>query len=443
MTRPLVVSARASRRDAGVTLVELLVAHGARAAWRVGTVAMLASAVLAGFEADPAAADEQQRGRAAINALVDDVQRAGSGFVQAPDDGPGVGLPALLPDAVAPGAWVTSRRAAHALERASAAQRRARQRCARPPRPGDCRAQAGPAGVLFGRRDRRAGSRPATTCCSSTARALRRWLRCAGAAAARFGADASPLAEAWRGGRRRCRRRRCTPTRCVPTPRPALAQLVRALGAGPANPVVDFVTRFDVEWHAAPACRAVRLAPDGSRGDATAGPAPPPAGVRRHRRGRQGRTARIATAPAAGPRLALRRLRPAGRRRSARSATARGVRRPRRRRGGTPISRASRASRCTLGVAVASARLRPPASVLLGERPRRARRARHHASSPSSCPASQRRSDDMTRAHETTQTRDSFCSRCCSGSACWPRWRWASRWRHRPSRRRPAPCTRS
>ena len=66
------MSARARSVDwsaSGVSMVELLVAV-ALMGLALGTVAMLATAVLAGFEADPAAADEQQRARSGINARI-------------------------------------------------------------------------------------------------------------------------------------------------------------------------------------------------------------------------------------------------------------------------------------------------------------------------------------------------------------------------------------
>jgi hypothetical protein len=57
-----------------------------------------------------------------------------------------------------------------------------------------------------------------------------------------------------------------------------LFQLVRALGAGPASPVIDFVTRFDVRWALDGAAPSARLAPDGTVEGVTAGAVPPPPG---------------------------------------------------------------------------------------------------------------------------------------------------------------------
>jgi Tfp pilus assembly protein PilW len=141
--RPHPASRATCPAESGASLVELLVAV-ALLSLALGTVAMLATAVLAGFEADPAAADEQQRARSGISALVDDVQRAGSGFVQSPDEAPGSGLPSLVPDVVAPGTWATRavphtlttvhgrRGAAHATLRAPAAAGDVWIRLARP-----------------------------------------------------------------------------------------------------------------------------------------------------------------------------------------------------------------------------------------------------------------------------------------------------------------------
>jgi hypothetical protein len=58
-----------------------------------------------------------------------------------------------------------------------------------------------------------------------------------------------------------------------------LFQIVRRVGAGPAQPVVDFVTRFDLEWWEDAGAPRVHLASDGTEEHATAGPAPPAVGV--------------------------------------------------------------------------------------------------------------------------------------------------------------------
>ncbi len=121
MTRRRPVGSR-PRTDAGSTLVELLVAT-TLLGLALGTVAMLATAVLAGFEADPAAADQHQRARGGVAALLDDVQRAGSGFAQSPDLAPGTALPAVVPDVVAPGAWAVGAQA-RTLTTLSARRRR-------------------------------------------------------------------------------------------------------------------------------------------------------------------------------------------------------------------------------------------------------------------------------------------------------------------------------
>lgn len=259
----------------GTTLVELLVAI-TLLSLAVGTVAMLATAVLAGFEADPAAADAQQRGRSGLNLLVDDVLRAGSGFVHAPDDGPGVGLPPLVADAGAGAAWVMGaapntlttiagrRGAAHAQLRSAAAAGDVWLRLARP---AFCPAAASACGfasgddvLLFDRHGRVA-------------------LAAIAQVVAPFDLELTrPLLEPWPLG--------ASVSSAIvhgyamrPDAATGLQQLVRRLGDGPATPVIDYVTRFDVTWHAGAAAPFVRLAPDGTEEDATAGPRPPAPGV--------------------------------------------------------------------------------------------------------------------------------------------------------------------
>ena len=94
----------------GFTLIELLVAL-TLLGLAMGVVAALTIPVLAAFEAEPAAADAQQRARSTLQVLIDDVQRAGTGFLHDTDAGPGLGLPALWPDALRTGAWAVSPRA--------------------------------------------------------------------------------------------------------------------------------------------------------------------------------------------------------------------------------------------------------------------------------------------------------------------------------------------
>lgn len=264
-----------ARGEGGVTLVELLVAV-TLFSLALATIAVLATAVMAGFEADPAAADQQQRVRSGINALIDDVQRAGSGFVQAPDDGPGSGLPSLLPAAVSSGPWVVRavphalttvqgrRGAAHATLRALAATGDVWLRLSRPaycPAASvSCGFAAGDDVLIFD-----AHGRFAIAAIRQVVLPLELELT-------------GPLAESWRAG--------ASVSSIVahayglrPDPVTGLGQLVRSLAAGPASPVIDFVTRFDIDWHAASPAPMVRVAPDGTQEDATAGPRPPMPGA--------------------------------------------------------------------------------------------------------------------------------------------------------------------
>ena len=219
-----------AREIRGTTLVELLVAM-ALLGLALGTVATLATAVLAGFEADPAAADQQQRARSGVAALVDDVARAGSGFVQDASDAPGAGLPSLLPDVAAAGAWsvralpgvlttVAGRRdAAHARLRAPAVAGDVWLRLERPafcpPLSATCGFAAGDDVLLFDEHGR---------------------LAVAGVAQVITPLDlelGAPLAASWRAG--------AAVSAIVAhsyglraDPATGLSQLVRSLGGGPA-----------------------------------------------------------------------------------------------------------------------------------------------------------------------------------------------------------------
>ncbi len=151
---------------------------------------------------------------------------------------------------------------------------------------------------------------------------------------------------------------------CAPDPATGLAQLVRRLGAGPANPLIDFVTRFDVEWHGADRAPIVRVAPDGTIEDATAGPRPPPVGTVADPAWPAGENCAYARDGAALPvwrsSAAPIDLATLGDGPWCPAASAPS-------RWDADLARVARV-RVTLGVAVASARLRPPASVLLGDR---------------------------------------------------------------------------
>jgi len=263
------------RHEHGATLVELLVAIG-MLALAMSVVAALAIPVLVAFDADPAAADAQQRARSLLHALIDDVQRAGSGFLQAADDAPGLALPALLPDAVTTGAWAVQ------------------------PRPGTLAAWHAPRGAAHGvvREPLAPGAilvplvRPAfcpaatPTCGFAADDELAIMLphgRFAIATIRQVHAPldlelTTPLHEAWPAGALVSTIVAHT-YQLRPDPSTGLAQIVRRLGSGPATPVIDFVRRFDVEWIADSGAPRVRLAPDGTEEYASAAPPPPAVGL--------------------------------------------------------------------------------------------------------------------------------------------------------------------
>ncbi len=260
--------------SAGVTLVELLVAL-TLVGLALASVGAMAVAVMARFEAEPAAADAQQRMRAGMNALIDDVQRAGSGFIHAPEDGPGVGLPALVPHAPALGPWVMravpgvlttlygTRSAAHATLRAPSSAGESRLRLDRPPychaASPSCGFSRGDDVLVFDRHGRVSLAQVREVVPPLDLEM------------------AAPLAESWRTGasvsavvvRSYALRR---------DPATGLAQLVRSRGNGPATAAVDFVTAFDVAWHTDGGRPVVRLSPDGTLEDASTGPRPPASG---------------------------------------------------------------------------------------------------------------------------------------------------------------------
>ncbi len=259
----------------GATLIELLVAL-TLLGLAMGVVAVLTIPVLAAFEAEPAAADAQQRARSTLQVLIDDVQRAGTGFLHDTDAGPGLGLPALWPDALRTGAWAVSPRAktlttwhaprgaAHGLTRVALG--------------------AGAAVVPLARPAFCSAVTP--TCGFATGDEVVLFLphgRFAVATIAQVEAPldlhlTSPLTEAWPAGSTVAAVTAHTYEERA-DPATGLAQVVRRLGSGPPTPVVDFVRRFDVEWIAAGGAPRVHLAPDGSEEHATGAPAPPPAGV--------------------------------------------------------------------------------------------------------------------------------------------------------------------
>lgn len=259
---------------AGSTFIELLVALGV---FSVGlaVTAVAASYVLGAFEAEPAAADVQQRERAGVQVLLDDISRAGSGFYLAADDGPGMAVPALLPDTPAAGVWVVTPRP-HTITTWRA----------RRDTPQAVIAVDAAAGTSIVTLTRPPSCAPLTQCGFQAGDDLliaapHGRFEVAGVRAVRPPLDldlTAPLGGAWPAGAvvaaivpHTYERRADAAT--------GLFQLVRARAAGPATPVVDFVTRFDVEWWSPPSVPRVRAAPDGTDDHASAGALPPPPGV--------------------------------------------------------------------------------------------------------------------------------------------------------------------
>lgn len=259
----------------GATLAELLVAVGLLGL-AMSVVAALSIPVLASFEAEPAAAEAQQRVRGAAHAVLDDVQRTGSGFLQSTEAAPGLALPPLLPDTLSASAWTVQvrpgtittwyarRGASHGALRAAVAGGGTTLPLLRP---AFCSAVAPSCGFL-----------PGDDVILFTAHG-----RFAVASVAQVVSPldlvlTAPVVEGWPAG---------TTVSAItahtyelrPDATTGLSQITRRLGAGPATPVVDFVTRFDVEWIVDRGAPQVHVAPDGTEEHATAAPAPPAPGV--------------------------------------------------------------------------------------------------------------------------------------------------------------------
>lgn len=273
--RSLVVVAAGSRGSRGFTLVEVLVSL-ALVALVLGLVAIVAVPVLDAFEADPAAADAAQRGRGVAQVLFDDLREAGSGFVADAEIAPGVALPAVWPDVLALGAWTPGARAHtvsawHAPRGAAhltlAADLPAGASVLPLRRPAFCSAVSPACGIaatdevlIHGPHGRLAVS------------AVRQVLP-------PFDLDlTTPLAEAWPAGTRVSVVDAHT-YELRPDAATGLSQITRRVGAGPATALVDYVTRFDVEWWVDAGAPHVVVAPPNVEEDASAGPLPPPPGL--------------------------------------------------------------------------------------------------------------------------------------------------------------------
>ncbi|MFN7979953.1 MAG: prepilin-type N-terminal cleavage/methylation domain-containing protein [Vicinamibacterales bacterium] len=267
--------AGADRRAArGFTLVEVLVSL-AIVALTVGLLAVLAVPVLEAFEADPAAADAAQRGRGVAQVLFDDLREAGSGFLADPEIAPGVALPAVWPDALTLGTWTPGARA-HTLSAWHAPRGAAHLALAVdvPPgasvlpltRPAFCSAVSPSCGL--GATDEVLIHGPHGRIAVSEVRQVLPPL------------DLEltvPLVEAWPAGTRVSVIDAHT-YELRPDAATGLSQITRRVGAGPATALVDYVTRFDVEWWVDAGAPRVVVAPPNIEEDTSAGPAPPPPG---------------------------------------------------------------------------------------------------------------------------------------------------------------------
>jgi prepilin-type N-terminal cleavage/methylation domain-containing protein len=260
------------RGASGFTLVELLVAL-ALIGLGLGALALMSTGVLAAFDADPAAAEQQQRGRATMAAIVEDAARAGMSFVDDAAGVPGRDVPSAIPDGWRHGAWTVgarpsllavmagARTAAHARLPAAGETRLVLERpgyCS--PASPTCRFAAGDDVLLAG---------PDGAFALAAVRA----------ASPPLVIDlVAPLAQTWPAGTRIS----VVETRTYALRADAatgLDQIVRRQGTGPAMPLVDFVQGFEVEWLVAGAAPAVRLAPDATPEHTTYGPLPPAEGV--------------------------------------------------------------------------------------------------------------------------------------------------------------------
>jgi prepilin-type N-terminal cleavage/methylation domain-containing protein len=259
----------------GMTLVELLVGL-ALSSLGVAVLAQLAGGVLATFEADPAAAEQQQRGRATMAVLVEDVTRAGAAFVDEAAGAPLRGVPMGMPDGWRYGAWtVTPQPSTLAVVAGARTAAHARLSGA---------VVAGESRLIL---DRPGYCSPASPTCRFAAGDDVLLMAADGAvvlAAVRAVAPplvvdlAAPLAQGWPAGTRvSVVDARTYALRADPST--GLQQIVRSAGPGPAMPLVDFVQRFDIEWLVDGAAPVVYAAPDATEEGASRGPLPPPAGT--------------------------------------------------------------------------------------------------------------------------------------------------------------------
>lgn len=255
---------------AGLTLVELLVAL-AVGTLAITALALVSSGVVAAFDVDGETADQQQRARAGLATLLDDVVHAGGGFPAARELTPGWGAPAVVPDRARAGAWaigaapsvVTTiagrRSAAHAALAQPAPAGSSRLTLAPPPycATPQCGFGVGDDVLVLG-----ADGRMALAAVVAVALPLALDVAPPLADTFQIGAPVSAVAVATYGTRADAAT--------------GLLQLTRAHGGGPATAIVDYVRGFDVDWQLEGHPPIVLVAPDGTEEIATGGPRPPP-----------------------------------------------------------------------------------------------------------------------------------------------------------------------
>ena len=408
----------------------------------LGALALMSTGVLAAFDADPAAAEQQQRGRATMAAIVEDAARAGMSFVDDAAGGPGRDVPSAVPDGWRHGAWTRERAPVDArgdgrcphCRACAVAGRGAGGRNAAGARPSGL-LQPGVADLPLRRRRRRAARRA-------------RWRLRAGRGArgvAAAGHRPRRAAGAGLAGRHPgLGGRGAVPTRCAPTPRPGWTRSSAARARARRCRSWTSCRSFEVEWLVAGAAPAVRLAPDA------------------HRRARHLWAAAARGGRRRGPRLARRRelrLRPRRRRRQRLPAGARSAAAP----CAVPLSRFVDGPWCPspaaptrwdadlarvvgvrvrVEVAVASALLRPPFGAVMGRRRPGAASCRRSRSAPRPRSGGRRgRRERPAVGARCAGARVRAWSSCSSGWRCWPAWRSARRWSRCTSRPAARPPT--
>ena len=251
----------------GFSLAELAVA-ATLAAIALSALLAFAMAAQASLEAEPAAADAQQRLRAAAVVLREAVQDAGSGFLLDPDRAPGHAVPALAPVPAVAGAWPAAAAGAVVTTLASPPGG-ARGRLTSDVAAGGLTLSLAPPSYCGG-----------ATCGFAAGDAVAIYDEAGAlvlAAVRRVDPPlalvlAAPLPTAFAAGAWVAQ---ADVTTIAAQATPEGLQLTRARGLGVAGPVVDQLRRFEVEWWGTAAPPQVLPAIDGSAGRTTAGPLPP------------------------------------------------------------------------------------------------------------------------------------------------------------------------